>query len=641
MKYFFIIVSFFTGIELYAKSGIKYPVSQISDSLKNNAHAVIRYDNTEVEILGLDEVWSMHRYAVTILDEEGKYMADLMEHYSLLSKISDIQGHLYDVNGKELKSMKLKDMADFSSFTMSYVFHDDNRYKKFSFNHNQYPYTVEFEIEQLLKTTFFLPRWSPQIDHAVALEEANFTLTYPNSFTVREKEYLISGNVQREERAADERVIKTWHLSNIKAYDYQPYSRQSNFSTPTVVLGPGDFQLMDYTGNMDSWTNFGLFMYKLNKDRDRLPEDKRSVIKALADKEPDTRKKIQLLYEYMQQNTRYVANEYGIAGWQTFDAENVGKNGYGDCKGLTNYMKAILNEAGITSYAALIYAGAEEHYKIDTEFPANNFNHMILCVPSGKDSIWIECTSQQLPAGYLGSFTQNRYALLITENGGVLCKTPSYGKDKSFVLRNATVRYEDHKKQQIVKFNNKYSGIFQDDLLHSLKVQPESKIKDELNKKFSFPTYSIADFNYQISPATELPCIEENVTAVVSGIVTGTQKRTFIDLSWIGNPMKHIAQQNKRTEPLVLEQSLRIVDTITIIIPENVSLESIPKQQMATYVFASYNLEVIKSDRSITMIRSYEQNEGIYAIDDFEHYQKMYGLMEADRARLSVVLLNE
>ena len=61
---------------------------------------------------------------------------------------------------------------------------------------------------------------------------------------------------------------------------------------------------------------------------------------------------------------------------------------------------------------------------VDPAFPANNFNHVILCVPGQKDSIWLECTSNTASFAELGTFTENRNALLITENGGVLVPTP-------------------------------------------------------------------------------------------------------------------------------------------------------------------------------------------------------------------------
>ncbi|WP_315822798.1 hypothetical protein [Paraflavitalea speifideaquila] len=87
-------------------------------------------------------------------------------------------------------------------------------------------------------------------------------------------------------------------------------------------------------------------------------------------------------------------------------------------------MYAALKAVGVKSYPALISADYNKE-PLDPSFPMSGFNHVILCVPQPKDSIWLECTSKTNDFGVLGSFTENRNALLITEDGGALVTTPS------------------------------------------------------------------------------------------------------------------------------------------------------------------------------------------------------------------------
>jgi hypothetical protein len=645
MKYLILVVFLClhtTAIFAKKEVELKYPVSAIPATLKENAHVVIRDVNVELNILSLNKVKYKSTIVYTILDDKGAAYAKLVCPYNFLLKVDELSGKLYNDSGRAIREMKEKDVFDFSTFGSSSVFHTDSRIKKFDFGYSKYPFTVAYSIEEILNTTFFLPDWYVQPGIDCAVEHATFTLIYPKDATVRYKEYLMPASLDKKE-ATDTKgnTTITWNVKDIPAKYEQPFSKSDNYEGPTLVLSPSKFQLLDHEGNMDSWKDLGKFIYELNNGLDALPDDKKAMVKTLCEGTPGTYDKVQKLYHYMQESTRYVAIEYGIAGWQTFDAMNVAQNGYGDCKGLTNYLKALLKEASITSYATLVFAGADDYFKLDESFPSNVFNHVILCVPDGKDTIWVECTSTQLSAGYLGNFTQDRKVLLITEDGGVVCRTPAYNLNKNAIVRKAIMHLDVNAANQKIDLNNQYVGLMQDELSSFVKTESEKKIKDMINSRFAFASYNVDQYKYTPTGNRDVPVMEELAQVSVSGITTKTTKRTFLNLGWMNNPMSSISQTKPRTAPLVLSESYKISDTVVVNLPEGMEIESMPAAINLSFDFGSYDTKFEKNKDQIIFIRNYMQHKGIFTIDDYNNYQKMYSTINAGKNNLNLVFLNK
>lgn len=619
-----------------SKVAERYAVSNISDSLRDNASAVIRYDSTEIKVDNLNMVKLKRKYAITILKEEASVLGNINEWYDNQSKINDITGSFYDAEGTLIKTLKKRDIIDRSSYGLTFEFNSDNRLKIYSFSHNNYPYTVVYEIEKTIKTTFFIPSWDPQINHYCALETANLQISFPENINIRVNELLFPATTVRSSNTDKGIITKSWKIENLSAFDIQPLSTEENYIKPTLIFASNQFDLMGHKGSMETWKKFGQFYYELNDGRDQLPDATKIKVKELIKNDTSIIQKVQTLYEYMQQNTRYVADEFGLAGWQTIDANYVCTKGYGDCKGLTNYLRALLKEAGIPSYITLINAG-KNYYKVNPQFPNSNFNHVILCVPNNKDTIWVESTSAYNRAGYLGSFTENRSALLCTENGGYLITTPEYGKGKTFLYRTAKMNYNNSKKEQTVVLENTYSGLFQDDLLALLKTQNKEEIHKINNSKFPFPSYSLSQYDAQIKGSQRLPQIQENATLAVMGIVNKTDKRTFINLGWLSNPMKSIFQLEERTAPIVLLHSFIVRDSIYLYFTDDLKLEAAPTNVNMNFPFANLNCSFHQEKDHLLLVREYEQKAGTYKASFYTDYQKMYTLLNAQQEQLQFV----
>jgi hypothetical protein len=601
---------FFT-IQLFAASLLsttvalaQYDTKLITPALLQNANVIVRLEEKNIIIKNESAAIIKHKYVYTILNAGGDDYALFQKSYDKLAKVHSISGDLFDEAGNKIKSVKKNEIKDYSNTSESNLA-DDDRVKMHNFNHRIYPYTVAYESTQELNGIFQLPAWVPVFDEKIAIEKSMITVEAPNDYTLRFKTF----NCTADPTITPLKNTKEyrWTLAGYNSVTEEPYTPSWYEITPAVFLAPSSFEMQQYKGTMNNWKEFGLFFYKLNSGRDILPENIKNMVHQLTDKLPDNKEKINTLYKYLQKNTRYISIQFGIGGWQTLDAQFVAGNGYGDCKALTNYLYALLKEAGIKSFYTLVKSGEGVHSFIK-DFSSNQFNHIILCVPQNKDSIWLECTSQSLQPGYLGSFTSNRPVLLIDENGGVLTTTPEYNADDNLQVRkiNAVLDAEGMLNAEVF---TSYQGEQQDDLHGILNSYSKEKIKEYLNTKFDLPTYEINKYNHLVSFA-RLPLITEEVSISAKNYATLSGKRVFINPNILSVSKFKIRNAATRKYDFVMNFAFTDYDTVHISIPAGYKPESVPQDINVNMPFGQYKSSVKLETGKIIYTRYYRQISG-------------------------------
>ncbi|MDQ3550602.1 MAG: DUF3857 and transglutaminase domain-containing protein [Bacteroidota bacterium] len=610
---------------------IDYNVKNIPKELLQNANAVKRNEKISFEVHSLTSTTYKQKYAFTILNEKGDRFATFLEYYDKLNKINSIEGSLYDGNGKLIKKLKSKEVIDLSAVDdISLI--DDNRKKVHSFHHKVYPYTVEYEVEIKYYHTFYFPTWVTQEDEFVAVENSSFTIIHPEQYKVRYHQF----NYKGEPKESTEKNIKsiTWNISNTKAIKKEPYAPRWHELTTMVKVAPTDFQIENYKGDMSSWKEFGKFMYDLTKGRDVLPDNIKQQVKILTAQATSDVEKISILYHFLQKNTRYISIQLGLGGWQPFEATYVAKKGYGDCKALSNYMYSLLKEVGIKSHYALIKAGAFDNM-IMPEFPSNQFNHAILCVPVKNDTIWLECTSQTNPFGYMGDFTGNRKALLITEEGGVVVNTKNYLKEDNLQIRKAVGKIiEDGSLQTSIE--TKYFSMQQDQLHKLINFLSKDKVKEILQADLGLPTYNIDHFKYTEKKNIK-PEIQEDLELYVANYATITGKRLFITPNLLNKSTNKISSED-RVHDLCINYAYKDVDTIEYQIPAGYKTESVPQDITLVTKFGIYNSSIKFIEDKLIYTRTREQYSGRFSNKDYNDLVAYYNeIYKADRNKIVLV----
>ncbi len=453
-------------------------------------------------------------------------------------------------------------------------------------------------------------------------------------YKFRTKQFFM--DIDPEVTQGKNKTTYTWEIRNLPATPDEPLAVSSNYYNPVMLLGPNEFELEGYRGNGSTWEEYGKFYASLYRGRDVLPEDLKHQVHLLTDNINDPYKKISILYDYLQKNTHYVLIMFGIGGWQPYDASYVAKNKYGDCKALSNFMVALLKEAGIRGYPVTIHAGTNETNFV-SDFPSHQSNHIICMVPLKQDTVWLECTSQSTPPGYLGSFTCNRYGLTVDENGGKLVHTPRYELKDNTSIRKISASLDMDGNLRI-KSETDYRALKYDHYMFLTHDHSKNEQLDHLKESLGLSTYAINSFNYTEDNSFRLPVIHESLDITASGYARITGKRIFIDPDILQKSTVQFPEDNERKLDFLVKNEFRESDSVEILIPTGYTTESKPRDLLLETQYGKFQVRTEIRDDRILYYRHFDQYLGHYAAAQLSSIRDFYnGIYEADRAQIVLV----
>jgi hypothetical protein len=557
-----------------------YAATTIPDSLKQDAHSVIRYSLDDVKVSGPGRVQSKTHEIITILDDKGDDAATLFLYYDKkYSSINSAQMLVYNAEGKLIKKYSKSDMYDRAAADgMSLI--TDSRFMVVSHDVATYPITIEKIYEETQNSYIDLSEWRIQ-KKETAVQNATYKISVVPSINFRYKNKNTNLKPTKETQGAYE--VYTWQVKNLKALT--PEDEVPGWTVePKVVFAANKFEYFGIPGDISSWQNFGKWQMALNAEVCSLSPQREAEIKQMTAGLKTDQEKARFLYNYMQQNMRYVGVQLGIGGLKPFPASYVDKNKFGDCKALSNYMYALLKAVGIRSHYAIINAGVNDE-PADTDFPASPFNHVILCIPFKGDTTWLECTSTTKPYGKLGSFTENRRALLVTEEGGKLVNTPqSTDADNQFNSQVMIKLNADGGAVAEVKILS--TGGYRDLFVSDLPTVSQDKQKQYLIRNLNFKQPSLFDFKQAADSAgvkeVNFELEYDNFTEIAAGNKKFYRPRVF-DL-W-GTTLPVV---NKRRGDYYFEHPMKKSCTTVISLPEGYEADSLPENVSLKFSYGTY-----------------------------------------------------
>ncbi len=428
-----------------------------------------RLDEATLEVLSQSKyIFRVHE-VITILNNEAAGLLPQSIWFDKFNTVDDVDVKIYNKAGFEIQHYKKKDFT-VQNYYDGFSLATDDKIMRLPLTPTDYPCTIETSYVNTVSSYIDLPDWIMN-NSSGSVEHFRFVVKVAPELDIRYR--VVNTDLQPVIETTGKMKVYTWEAKNVAVKKIETGTYEGGKYLPRIEVSPQAFEYDGYKGTFNSWNDFGKWNYALYEEKKTFSEERVAEIKALIKDLPNDDSKIKVLYDYLKKNMRYVSIQLGIGGFKPFATSYVDEKKFGDCKALTNYMRSLLAIAGIKSYPALINAGYNR-YPAPVDFPENVFNHVILCIPRAKDLTWLECTSNNSDPGYLGSFTENKNALLLTETGGYLVATPKSNYNDNVMVTVNNI-FLDAEGGAAVKCNVNSTGSYFEMLDQCRKMNPDQQ----------------------------------------------------------------------------------------------------------------------------------------------------------------------
>jgi len=241
------------------------------------------------------------------------------------------------------------------------------------------------------------------------IARSEYVLLTPRSREFHFNEPHVPGLARSVEERGDERVF------HFLALDVPPVHEEPLQAPWTELLGHVN------VSTFNTWDDMGRWYWGLVKDQFVPDDEVRRRAEGLTRGLKDEKAKVKAIYDYVVQNTRYVALEFGIHGYKPYRCAQIFARGFGDCKDKATLIVTMLGALGIKATPVVVRTANKGD--IETS-PASlaPFDHMIAYVPSLD--LYLDGTAEYTGSQELPAMDRGSLALRVNEGQATLVHLP-------------------------------------------------------------------------------------------------------------------------------------------------------------------------------------------------------------------------
>ena len=282
--------------------------------------------------------------------------------------------------------------------------------------------------------------------------------------------------------------------------------------------------------------------------------------------------KIKTIFYWVQNNIRYVAFEHGIAGFRPDKADEVIRKKYGDCKGMANLTKELLNSLGYD--ARLCWIGTN-NIAYDYSTPSLAVDNHMICALNWQDKMYfLDATETYLALNEYAERIQGRQCLVEDGDKYILTNIPASTYEQNLDEEKRTLSIDGTDLKGTA--TRQWKGEEKEDILTNLNSLKKNKSAEAFITYLSGknPDYMISDFK-----TSDVNNFDQHLTASYrlnyKNAVSSFSGDLYVSLDFGKDYYNGTIDPLQRNFDYWFDNKMRMIRETELIIPPGYSVKSI------------------------------------------------------------------
>lgn len=538
-------------------------------------------DNTEIQKMTRSFIYTKGNSKTPVLVKEEtekvytctqfRTQVHVAESYSDMETIDDVK---IRVDGSKKHGI----IPKYEYYSVDGIFYSDARICYFDL-----PLVKKGSISEVVfEKTILDPRYFTLVyfmeDQAV--REQTLTVTVPEWMKAEIREYNLEKYQVQKNVSTSKNGDKVYEykLSNVPAFANERWSPGPTHYAPHLLIlnqsATPDGNTYTYFRTLqDQYAWYRSLIIQNGTAEASVKEKAMEITGGLTGDE----QKVKAIFQWVQDNVRYIAFENGIAGFKPARAQDVLRKKYGDCKGMANLVTEMLRGIGLDARNCWL---GTNHIAHDYSTPSLCVdNHMISAWMRNGKPVFLDATEKFTGMGEVAERIQGRQVLIENGDSYLLEKieSPSFRQNTAYESRKFTIEGNN----LAGHITHTWKGASKQRLLSGFHESKKDKQEAELIEYLSEgkPNFAISNLkirnisNYQNDLELEYDVNWKNVLTVFGeeAYLELDNRRLFDNFS---------INKDKRKLPYCFNSKEHWVFETILSLPSKFSVQTLPEKLM-------------------------------------------------------------